>query len=143
MPCSETRDVHPLTCNDVNVSATAKETLALDESYMEASPVLAKKASICVLESSQTTAARKDEEVKNDMVSELTDCSNAMKSNDIYLNIRLPNGTSLQGKFTIMDTLRSVKDYVNKNQITGIGSYDLAVPYPRKVFGEQGTLLLE
>nr|GEV55366.1 hypothetical protein [Tanacetum cinerariifolium] len=59
------------------------------------------------------------------------------KSTDIYLNIRLPGGVSLQEKFEPTTTLRLVKDYVDKNQESSIGSYDLAVPYPRKVFSDQ------
>lgn len=64
--------------------------------------------------------------------------SSARKSNDVHLNIRLPDGSSLQVKFSVMHTLRMVKDYVDENQTSSFGSYDLAIPYPRKVFGEQG-----
>ncbi|KAK4733009.1 hypothetical protein R3W88_025997 [Solanum pinnatisectum] len=56
---------------------------------------------------------------------------------DVYLNIRLPDGSSLQVKFLVVDTLRMVKHYVDKNQTSSIGYYDLAVPYPRKVFGDK------
>uniref|UniRef100_A0A0V0IZ83 Putative UBX domain-containing protein 4-like n=1 Tax=Solanum chacoense TaxID=4108 RepID=A0A0V0IZ83_SOLCH len=56
---------------------------------------------------------------------------------DVYLNIRLPDGSSLQVKLLVMDTLRMVKHYVDKNQTSSIGYYDLAVPYPRKVFGDK------
>lgn len=59
------------------------------------------------------------------------------KSTDIYLNIRLPGGASLQEKFEPTSTLRMVKDYVDEKQESSIGSYDLAVPYPRKVFSDQ------
>jgi hypothetical protein len=31
-----------------------------------------------------------------------------------------------------------VKDYVDRNQAGGIGAYDLAIPYPRKTFTDQG-----
>uniref|UniRef100_A0A2P2KIL3 Uncharacterized protein MANES_11G115700 n=1 Tax=Rhizophora mucronata TaxID=61149 RepID=A0A2P2KIL3_RHIMU len=55
-------------------------------------------------------------------------------SNDVHLNIRLPNGVSLQEKFSATTTLGIIKDYVDRNQGSGIGSYDLAIPYPRKVF---------
>lgn len=60
------------------------------------------------------------------------------KSTDIYLNIRLPGGVSLQEKFEPTSTLRMVKDYVDEKQESSIGSYDLAVPYPRKVFSDRG-----
>ncbi|CDP16563.1 unnamed protein product [Coffea canephora] len=61
----------------------------------------------------------------------------ANKSNEVHLNIRLPDGSSLQMKFLVMDTLRMVKDYIDENRTSSFGSYDLAIPYPRKVFGEQ------
>ncbi|KAK6255338.1 hypothetical protein SCA6_016643 [Theobroma cacao] len=56
---------------------------------------------------------------------------------DVHLNIRLPDGSSLREKFPVADTLRMVKDYVDRNQSSGMGSYDLAIPYPRKLFGDQ------
>ncbi|KAB5548389.1 hypothetical protein DKX38_011795 [Salix brachista] len=58
-------------------------------------------------------------------------------SSDVHLNIRLPDGVSLQEKFSVTSTLRMVKDYVNRNQASGIGAYDLAIPYPRKIFSDQ------
>lgn len=135
--CSATRDVHnPSICNDVGVSTTATESPALDESHTEASPASGGKAAVHGLNSFQTTVISKEEKA-NEEVAEPTECSNAMKSDNIYLNIRLPNGASLQRKFTITDTLKSVKNYIDENQTSGSGSYDLAVPYPRKVFNEQ------
>ncbi|KFK37161.1 hypothetical protein AALP_AA4G221100 [Arabis alpina] len=59
------------------------------------------------------------------------------RSSDVHLNIRLPDGGSLQEKFSVTSILRMVKDYVNSNQTTGLGAYDLAVPYPRKVYSDQ------
>jgi len=59
------------------------------------------------------------------------------KSSDVHLNIRLPSGVSLQEKFSVTSTLRMVKDYVDENQTSGLGTYDLAIPYPRKVFSAQ------
>ncbi|CAL1404642.1 unnamed protein product [Linum trigynum] len=58
-------------------------------------------------------------------------------SNDVYLNIKLLYGTSIQEKFLVSNTLRMVKEYVDSNQENGNASYDLAIPYPRKIFGEQ------
>lgn len=63
----------------------------------------------------------------------------ANKSNDVHLNIRFPDGSSLQVKFSIMDTLKTVKAYVDENQESSFGSFNFATPYPRKVFSEQGT----
>ncbi|KAL5849176.1 hypothetical protein ACOSQ4_007189 [Xanthoceras sorbifolium] len=65
------------------------------------------------------------------------DCGKVRETNDVHLNIRLPNGVSLQEKFSVTSTLRMVKDYVDRNQASGMGTYDLAVPYPRKVFSDQ------
>ncbi|KAG8481255.1 hypothetical protein CXB51_026066 [Gossypium anomalum] len=64
---------------------------------------------------------------------------------DVHLNIRLPDGSSLQEKFPVGNTLRMIKDYVDRNQSSGMGSYDLAIPYPRKLFGDQdlSTSLLD
>ncbi|XP_076915734.1 plant UBX domain-containing protein 11-like [Bidens hawaiensis] len=58
-------------------------------------------------------------------------------STDIVLNIRLPGGASLQEKFEPTKTLKMVKDYVDEHQESSIGPYDLAIPYPRKVFTDQ------
>ncbi|KAJ6377829.1 hypothetical protein OIU78_028119 [Salix suchowensis] len=58
-------------------------------------------------------------------------------SSDVHLNIRLPDGVSLQEKFSVTSTLRMVKDYVDRNQASGTGAYDLAIPYPRKIFSDQ------
>ncbi|XP_056161436.1 plant UBX domain-containing protein 11 isoform X2 [Syzygium oleosum] len=59
------------------------------------------------------------------------------QSMDVHLNIRLPNGVSLQHKFSVTSTLRVVKEYVDENQDGNINSYNLAIPYPRKVFTDQ------
>ena len=62
-----------------------------------------------------------------------------MKPNDIQLVIRMPNGPSLQIKLAEDDVLRKVKNSVDENQASGVGSCDLAMLYPIKVFTEQGT----
>ncbi|MBA0624789.1 hypothetical protein Godav_010078 [Gossypium davidsonii] len=59
---------------------------------------------------------------------------------DVYLNIRLPDSSSLQEKFPVTYTLRMIKDYVDRNQSNGMGSYDLAIPYPRRLFGDQDLI---
>lgn len=61
------------------------------------------------------------------------------ESTDVHLNIRLPNGVSLREKFSVTSALRLVKDYVDKNQ-TDMTSYDLAIPYPRKIFTDEGMI---
>lgn len=60
------------------------------------------------------------------------------KSSDVHLNIRLPDGVNLQEKFSLTSTLRIVKDYVDEHHESVIGSFDLAIPYPRKVYNDQG-----
>lgn len=85
--------------------------------------------------------ARKGPEINivEDAAAEKADFSDASSNtfHDVYLNIRLPDGSSLHVKFPVMDTLRMVKHYVDKNHTSSFGSYDLAVPYPRKVFGDE------
>lgn len=66
--------------------------------------------------------------------------SSTIKSNDVFLNIRLPDGSSLQVKLSMTDTLKMVKDYINENQTSSLGSFSIAIPYPRKVFNDQGVL---
>lgn len=65
--------------------------------------------------------------------------SNPVKSNDIHLNIRMPTGNNLQTKLTINDTLNSVKIFVDENLDNVLSSYDLAVPYPRRLFNDEGN----
>lgn len=57
-------------------------------------------------------------------------------STDVHLNIKLPDGSSLQVKLSATDILRKVKDHIDRDQEIS-SSYDLAVPYPRKVFSDQ------
>ncbi|WOH12485.1 hypothetical protein DCAR_0831989 [Daucus carota subsp. sativus] len=61
----------------------------------------------------------------------------SLDKSDVHLNIRLPDCTSLQEKFSLTSTLREVKNYVDKKQDISLPSYDLAIPYPRKVFGNE------
>ncbi|XP_042420235.1 plant UBX domain-containing protein 11-like [Zingiber officinale] len=63
--------------------------------------------------------------------------SNPVKSNDIHLNIRMPTGNNLQTKLTINDTLNSVKIFVDENLDNVLSLYDLAVPYPRRLFNNE------
>ncbi|XP_031274162.1 plant UBX domain-containing protein 11 [Pistacia vera] len=74
---------------------------------------------------------KNDEKVKS-----LADCGKVNESSDVHLNIRLHNGVSLREKFDLTSSLRVVKDYVD-NQASSLGPYDLAVPYPRKVFSDE------
>ncbi|KAG6422858.1 hypothetical protein SASPL_113240 [Salvia splendens] len=73
-----------------------------------------------------------------DIAVEKTEASSSTtKSNDVSLNIRLPDGSSLQVKLLMTDTLRMVRDYINENQTSSLGSFSIAIPYPRKVFNGQ------
>ncbi|XP_047091847.1 plant UBX domain-containing protein 11-like [Lolium rigidum] len=63
--------------------------------------------------------------------------SDSANKDDIQLVIRIPNGPSLQIKLTKEDVLRKVKNFVDENKGSAIGSYNLAMLYPRKVFTEQ------
>jgi UBX domain-containing protein 1/4 len=64
---------------------------------------------------------------------------NSVKSDDIHLSIRMPSGNRLEIKLTKQDVLREVKNFVDENLGSGIGSYDLSMIYPKRVFTEQGT----
>lgn len=68
---------------------------------------------------------------------DLISCTNAVRSSDVHLSIRLPDGSSLQAKFSMTDSLRMVKDYVDENEKCGLRPYDLAIPYPRRVLDEE------
>jgi UBX domain-containing protein 1/4 len=83
-------------------------------------------------ESSATTSS----EMK--VKSEGTPKKDVVKLNEVHLNIRMPNGTSLQIKLVKSDALRSVKNFVDEQQDNQAKSYNLAVPYPRKLFNEEG-----
>lgn len=71
------------------------------------------------------------------VLNEIMESKNTMKSTTIHLSIRMPSGSSLQEKFDASDRLSSVKNYVDDNDESSLGSYDLAIPYPRKVFGDE------
>ncbi|KAJ6792965.1 plant UBX domain-containing protein 11 isoform X1 [Iris pallida] len=132
---SESGDIPTSTSNASCVSTPPEDNLTVDGDHIEASSVSPQRTNISGPGIVQV-AATKVEKIKTE-IDGPTRSSNVIKSDDIHLNIRLPNGASLQRKFTRTDTLRSVKDYVDENQISGMVSYDLAVPYPRKVFNEQ------
>lgn len=105
-------------------------------------------ANQCSVETNKAVVSPKVVGEKNEIL-EVSRCENvveeadvadltANKSNDVHLNIRLPDGSSLQVKFSVMDTLKMVKAHLDENQASSFGSYNFAIPYPRKVFSEQG-----
>lgn len=60
------------------------------------------------------------------------------KSDNIQLSIRMPSGNRLEIKVTKQDALRKVKNFVDENKGNGLGSYDLSLVYPKRVFSDQG-----
>ncbi|PPD95874.1 hypothetical protein GOBAR_DD07096 [Gossypium barbadense] len=85
--------------------------------------------------------AEKDmQHVKDKVDGALENTTTANIPTDVHLNIRLPDSSSLQEKFPVTYTLSMIKDYVDRNQSNGMGSYDLAIPYPRRLFGDQDLI---
>ncbi|TYI84350.1 hypothetical protein E1A91_D05G357300v1 [Gossypium mustelinum] len=85
--------------------------------------------------------AEKDmQHVKDKVDGALENTTTANMPTDVHLNIRLPDSSSLQEKFPVTYTLSMIKDYVDRNQSNGMGSYDLAIPYPRRLFGDQDLI---
>ncbi|RRT76317.1 hypothetical protein B296_00017710, partial [Ensete ventricosum] len=95
------------------------------------------RSAICGPVPSEITTEAEEETTPAKKVDGSSGFSDAVKSNNVHLNIRIPNGTSLQTKLTLADTLRSVKIFVDENLDIVVGSYDLAVPYPRKLFNDE------
>ncbi|XP_039776816.1 plant UBX domain-containing protein 11-like isoform X1 [Panicum virgatum] len=63
--------------------------------------------------------------------------SSSVKSDDIQLSIRMPSGNRLEMKLTKQDVLRKVKNFVDENKGSGLGSYDLSLVYPKRIFSDQ------
>lgn len=63
--------------------------------------------------------------------------SSSVKLDDVQLSIRMPSGNRLEIKLTKQDVLMKVKNFVDENKGGGIGSYDLSLVYPKRVFAEQ------
>lgn len=102
----------------------------------------------CQSGASQPISLEAKEEVLREK-NEIVDDNNAIEndsapkdymSSDVHLNIRLLNGVNLQEKFSKTSTLKMIKDYLDNSQEKSPGSYDLAIPYPRKVFTDQGMI---
>lgn len=125
------------TLNDVHGSTALQANSTRFKNHTMVSPELAGGMTTCDPGSSKIISNESEVKAEAKKVDGLTDCSSAIKSNDVHLSIRMPNGTSLQMKLTFADTLRLVKNFVDENQVNEVGSYDLAVPYPRKLFNEQ------
>lgn len=87
---------------------------------------------------SEKTVDNLIEKKQDDKVDESRTPPDIVKLTDILLSIRLLDGSCFQAKFSYTDTLGMVKKYVNENKKNSLGGYDLAVPYPRRIFNDQG-----
>lgn len=104
--------------------------------HQSSCPSVSSQVSAVEAEKSMQHETDKGIDDRQDGASESTATANI--PTDVHLNIRLPDSSSLQEKFPLAYTLRMIKDYVDRNQSNVMGSYDLAIPYPRKLFGDQG-----
>ncbi|CAN6371800.1 unnamed protein product [Urochloa humidicola] len=93
---------------------------------MVATPSSRGVSSHLVSQQDNTTSSAPDEPV-----------SNSVKSDDIQLSIRMPTGNRLEIRLTKQDILRKVKNFVDENKGSGLGSYDLSLVYPKRIFSEQ------
>ncbi|CAM6047239.1 unnamed protein product [Sphagnum compactum] len=68
-----------------------------------------------------------------------------IRTGPFLLQIRLENGETVQGTFESSQYLRDVKEFVDVQRTDGRSSYNLAIPFPRKVFsdGDLERTLLE
>lgn len=133
---NETTEIlHSATQNMPNFQAEQREHQP-NESHLKSSPESVVAIHLTSSGSSQLSVDNAHEGTRA-VPNEIIDRENTMKSTTIHLSIRMPTGSSLQEKFTVTDRLWSVKNYVDDNHDGNLGSYDLAIPYPRKVFGEE------
>ncbi|CAL9764562.1 unnamed protein product [Musa acuminata subsp. burmannicoides] len=128
--------------NSETYSYAANSNVPVESSTMDKTQAATKsepdtRSAICGPVPSEITTEAEEETPPAKKVDGSSGFSDAVKSKDVHLNIRIPNGTSLQTKLTLADTLRSVKIFVDENLDTMVGSYDLAVPYPRKLFNHE------
>lgn len=118
---AESHTLENVTANDLDVSEGGSKSVKVSEVVQD----------------------EKDEALDDKRATTQVDsCTTVNKLNDVYLNIRMPNGGNLQDKFSVTSTLRMVKEYVDEHGDSIIGSYDLAIPYPRKVFSDQGMYFI-
>ncbi|XP_073013411.1 plant UBX domain-containing protein 11 [Typha latifolia] len=125
---------------DVNDSALCSEADKPQEKskWVDSSITASPGSAACITSSSEISSVTPIETEKKPHAKSIdgsTTHSSIAKLNEVHLNIRMPNGTSLQMKLLKSDKLRSVKIFADENGNSG--TYDLAVPYPRKVFVDQ------
>lgn len=64
-----------------------------------------------------------------------------VRTGPFLLQVRLTNGETIQGTFESYQLLRDVKNFVDIQRTDGNMEFQLAVPFPRKVFTEEGIYL--
>jgi hypothetical protein len=63
-----------------------------------------------------------------------------VRTGPFLLQVRLTNGETIQGTFESYQLLRDVKNFVDLQRTDGNMEFRLAVPFPRKLFSEEGTI---
>lgn len=63
-----------------------------------------------------------------------------VRTGPFLLQVRLTNGETIQGTFESYQLLRDVKNFVDLQRTDGNMEFRLAVPFPRKLFSEEGTV---
>lgn len=62
-----------------------------------------------------------------------------VRTGPFLLQVRLTNGETIQGTFESHQLLRDVKNFVDLQRTDGNMAFRLAVPFPRKLFSEEGN----
>lgn len=129
-----TTETSQVIANAATDAVQYKEAEAVEDDKIK-SEVTTETCQVIANKATEAVQDKKADDVEEDKIDVLDSCSS--KSTDVHLNIRLLDGANLQEKFLLTSTLRMVRGYVDENQASSIGSYDLAIPYPRKVFNDQ------
>ncbi|XP_057460259.1 plant UBX domain-containing protein 11-like isoform X2 [Actinidia eriantha] len=129
-----TTETSQVIANEATEAVQQKRSEAI-ENYKIDSEVTTETSQVVANKETEAVQDKKADAVDKDKIHVLESCLS--KPTDVHLNIRLLDGANLQEKFLLTSTLRMVKDYVDGNQASAIGSYDLGIPYPRKVFTDQ------
>lgn len=62
-----------------------------------------------------------------------------VRTGPFLLQVRLTNGETIQGTFESHQLLRDVKNFVDLQRTDGNMEFRLAIPFPRKLFFEEGS----
>ncbi|CAL5420658.1 unnamed protein product [Camellia sinensis] len=123
-----TTETSQVIANAATDAVQDKEAEAVEDDKIK-SEVTTETCQVIANQATEAVQDKKADDVEEDKIDVLDSCSS--KSTDVHLNIRLLDGANLQEKFLLTSTLRMVRGYVDENQASSIGSYDLAIPYPR------------